>query len=314
MIKKPVVAIVIALVALAAVLVVGWKFRQQGKPATAVVAADAGKQVSAPREDVPKVNAEHAQAAPKVVPNSITDKFAKSVDLSNFISENTAAAKTGNGKAAQLIASAYAECATVGADGNSYVDFMSTTIGKGITDSARLSAFQAALRAQAARCATLNANKPSPGTLKSWSDLAASEGDLSSKVSTIDPMKNANVKQGDVQGVIKDIVAAKDGDAMAKLGSVMATVGSDQAATYGKYSGTPSSVYVWQLASCSFGADCSSGGTMLKSICLSSGFCGYASLEDVYRDLLPPVQFNEIVKEEVALVGALQQGDLNALY
>jgi len=312
MIKRPGLAIVVALIVLAGVVLVGWKFRQ--KPATPVVATDTGKQITVPRADAPKVDPAHSQVTPTVASNSITDKFAKSVDLSNFISENTAAAKTGNGKAAQLIASAYAECATVGADVNSYIDFMSTTIGKGITDTSRLNAFQTALRAQAARCANLNASKPPPGTLKSWTDLAASEGDLTSKLSTIDPMRSANVKQADVQGIIKDILATKDGDAMAKLGSVMATASPDQAATYGKYSGSPTSVYIWQLASCSFGADCSSGGVMLRNICLSSGYCGYASLEDVYRDLLPPVQFNEIVKEEVALVGALQQGDPNALY
>lgn len=284
------------------------------KPLALTPAASSGTQpAGAASHNADATGSPKAISAPPVSAADVYTKYRQSPNFAAFIADAKPAARAGDGKAARLIAASYAECAGLGKDSSEYIAFMMGTVGKSLRDDASRDAFKSALTAEAARCSELNAEKQPTSVVQYWNDMAAKDGDLTSKVSLLMPLNNNHVTADDVQGLIAQAVANKDSDAIARLGGAMSMAGGSQS-IYGKYSGQETSAYVWQLASCSFGANCSNTGPLLTGMCLTAGRCSYATLDDAFKEIFSPLQYERIVQQQNFLVSSLQQGNVSAIY
>jgi hypothetical protein len=242
-------------------------------------------------------------------PPNITKEFGLSESLAVFVADHVDVASKGDGAAARLIANAYEECKQLTANPRSYADGLKSALGKSITPE-RAAAFDAAIEREQKRCRGLiSSASPASKEVSLWVHGAAANGDLAAQVrlarGTLDPSNLVEFQS--------KLVASPDGPAMSEFGASLSDLSSDERQKVGGISVERLSDAAWALAACDFGEDCSATGEPLRTLCLRAALCDANRLEDAYRELLSPLDFENAWRMRTQIVDAVRRGDEVAL-
>jgi hypothetical protein len=237
-----------------------------------------------------------------------TQSFDSSTDLAGFVAENSDRAMNGDATAALLISKAYAECAPFGIrpnDAQEYVTSMKAIFASALTPS-EVAAFDVALNKSSTRCKSLQSGPLTGHEAHQWGELAKLNGDLSARASTLiaQHQNPAGINQ-----VVKDVVVAQDTYAMSAMGDAMISISPESRVTFGTLLQGADAPFAWKLAACELGNDCGADSVDLRTICLSSGHCGYQNLEEVYEQLLSPAQLRQVIALQESIVAHIKGGD-----
>lgn len=245
----------------------------------------------------------------------LTSRFNAATDLAQFVAENSNQAKSGDAKAAHYIAQAYRDCMPYGTNPSDFVASKEKAMAALLAHNPDNKRFRELLQTEAARCLNLNQQAGRQDALTSWISIAAKEGDPSSKIMAFSLPNAAPPTATDVRGIASEIFASKDGEALAAFGGLVSLGdGQSDQSIYGKYSGDPNASYAFNLAACELGMDCSQNGPSLTAMCLRSGFCNFATLEDAYANILSPIQMQSTLKMRGEILTAIQHNDVSSLY
>ena len=308
------ILIVLGVLALAVCVVVCWReFGSDSQPYSdhsvgtgAVVTTEHAKYNSETRTTPPR--------KPLVVTSRLdvkTQSFDSSMDLAAFVAENSDRAMNGDATAARLISKAFAECAPFGVkpkDAQEYVASAKTLFAPTLTPSEAV-AFDSALNKSQARCKVLQSGPLTGHEAHQWGELAKVNGDLSARASTLIAQHQ---NPAEINQVVKDIVVSQDAYAMSAMGDAMFSIGPESRVNFGALLQGADAPFAWKLAACEFGSDCGAESVDVRTICLSSGHCGYQNLEEVYEQLLSPAQLRQVLALQESIVAHIKGGDYSS--
>ncbi len=101
------------------------------------------------------------------------------------------------------------------------------------------------------------------------------------------------------------------GNARSRAGAVpRLDIPPEERASIGAISGDALAPYAWNLASCTFGADCSANGAQLRDKCMRSGLGDFNQLQDAYSQLLAPLDFQQMIELRDSIIDAVKRGKL----